>query len=916
MLQSLIVRLVAFCARHAWPVLVAAVLLSGFSAVYAVRHFAIETDVKALFPRDLPWTQRAYKYLAEFPDHGILAVVDAPTPELVAGAAAQLAAALAADHDHIRAVHDARDGPYFMRNEMLFLPHEAVAQVARRLAGAAPLIGGLAADPSLRGALGALGYGALGVSNGLYPLDALARPMTMAADTVDDALSGRPAHFSWKELASEQPADPGELRRFIQVDPVLDYNAVEPGRAATEAIARAVQQLNLAGDFQARVRLTGLVPMNDAQLAALKEHAGVNAAVTIIAVLLILWLALRSWQIIVAAALSLFCGLAMAAALGLFLVGALNPISVAFFVLFVGLGVDFGIQFAVRYRAERHEIGELRPALTSAARKAGAPLTLAAAATSLGFCAFLPTDYRGVSELGEIAGPGMVIAFLCSVTLLPAVLAILKPPPEPRPMGFAALAPVDRFLQRYRIPVVVGTLAAVLLASPLLLRLPFDFNPLHLQDPKAEAVATYLELRRDPQTGANAIDLTAASPGEAAALARRLGGLPEVSRATTLASFIPADQEKKLPLIREAAAKVAPSLSPAEAQAPPTDQQNVAAMLSTAGTLLQLAANHQGPGATAATRLSALLVQLAHADATARQRVEATIIGPLRGSLAGLSAALRPEPVTLASLPPDLTREWQAPDGRERVEVLPKGDPDDTAVLRRFVTAVTAIAPDATGPAVSLYEAGNTIVHAFIVAGVFAMAAIFVLLWITLRRLADVLLTLVPLLLAAVVTLELCVVFDLPLNFANVIALPLLLGVGVAFKIYYMMAWRRGLTALVQSTLSRAVIFSAMTTGTAFGSLWLSSHPGTSSMGKLMALALLCTMAAAVLFQPALMGPPRKKEAVAPLAAPEPAPAARATETAEPPVWRVERAGARRPLPAALAETTPEAETSLHDRES
>ena len=119
------------------------------------------------------------------------------------------------------------------------------------------------------------------------------------------------------------------------------------------------------------------------------------------------------------------------------------------------------------------------------------------------------------------------------------------------------------------------------------------------------------------------------------------------------------------------------------------------------------------------------------------------------------------------------------------------------------------------------------------------------------------LLTLVPLLVAAVVTLELCVVFDLPLNFANIIALPLLLGVGVAFKIYYIMAWRQGKTALLQSSLTRAVIFSALTTATAFGSLWLSSHPGTSSMGKLMAMALVTTMAAAVLFQPVLMGPPR-----------------------------------------------------------
>jgi hypothetical protein len=151
---------------------------------------------------------------------------------------------------------------------------------------------------------------------------------------------------------------------------------------------------------------------------------------------------------------------------------------------------------------------------------------------------------------------------------------------------------------------------------------------------------------------------------------------------------------------------------------------------------------------------------------------------------------------------------------------------------------------------VLLYEAAQTVVHAFIVSGVFALSAITVLLLITLRRIGDVLLTLIPLLVAGVVTLELCVILGIPLNFANIIALPLLLGVGVAFKIYYIMAWRAGKTSLLQSSLTRAVIFSAMTTAAAFGSLWLSENPGTSSMGKMMALALLCTMAAAVFFQP------------------------------------------------------------------
>jgi uncharacterized protein len=120
-------------------------------------------------------------------------------------------------------------------------------------------------------------------------------------------------------------------------------------------------------------------------------------------------------------------------------------------------------------------------------------------------------------------------------------------------------------------------------------------------------------------------------------------------------------------------------------------------------------------------------------------------------------------------------------------------------------------------------------------------------------------LTLIPLLVAIVVTLEICVLIGLQLNFANVIAVPLLLGVGVAFKIYYIVAWRAGETNLLQSSLTRAIIFSACTTAIAFGSLCFSHHPGTSSMGKLMALSLLTTLAAAVLFQPALLATQPKR---------------------------------------------------------
>jgi hopanoid biosynthesis associated RND transporter like protein HpnN len=437
---------------------------------------------------------------------------------------------------------------------------------------------------------------------------------------------------------------------------------------------------------------------------------------------------------------------------------------------------------------------------------------------------------------------------------------LLKPPGEPYPLGFAWLAPIDRFLERRRVPVIVGTLLVAFGAAPLLLRLPFDFNPMNLRNPNSESVATYNDLKSDPQTGANSAEIVAKSLADAKQIASRLAKLPEVSSTITLANFIPTDQDHKLAEIQQAAVALQKALDPKSSEPAPTDEEVVQSLTSAAEHLAQAAAAAQGSTAALAEQLSHLLAQLAQSAPPDRSRVAAAFVPTLQIALDQIRAGFGAQKVTLDNLPRDITANWLSRDGRARVEVLPKGDANDSEVLRRFARAVLSAEPSATGAAVSYVESGRTIVHAFIEAGCWALLSIAILLWITLRRPTDVLLTLLPLVLAGMVTLELCVVLGLPLNFANIIALPLLLGVGVAFKIYYIMAWRAGKTGLLQSTLTRAVIFSAMTTATAFGSLWLSNHPGTSSMGKLMALSLLCTMAAAVLFQPVLMGPPRERQ--------------------------------------------------------
>ena len=859
MLQSAIVRVTEICTRHPWYVIALALALSAFSAGYTERHFAIKTDVNELIAPDLPWAQRVKAFLSAFPQREILVVVDAPTPELVEQAANRLQQVFEANPELFLSVRQPQGGSFFERNGLLYLPTAELKNEADWLTRARVLIGTLAADPSLRGTLDALSLGLAGVQRKEVSLDDMARTLSMAAETIETILAGQFATFSWQALAGNKPAEPSDLRRLIEVQPRLDFGALEPGRAATDAIRQAAASQHLATDYGARVRLTGLIPIADDEFDTIRQNAGLNATISLLTVLAILWMALRSARIIFAVAVSITMGLAISAAWGLFLVGALNLISAGFFVLFVGLGIDFGIQFSVRYRAERHDCDDVSTALHNAAVKAGGPLALAAAATALGFSSFMPTDYRGLSELGQIAGSGMVIAFLTSITVLPALLVVLNPHGEPHSIGFTALAPLDRFLEQHRTAVVAFTILAVVLASPLLLFLPFDFNPLNLRSSKVESVAALLELRKDPQTEVNSIEIIAPNLTAADLVARRLSGLPEVSQALTLSNLVPGDQEEKLDILREFAATITPSLEPQDIDPPPTDDETITSLTSTADLLSNVAGTEPGLGADAARRLSSALAGLANAGPALRKKAETTIVEPLRTLLERLRQELNPQPITTETVPRDLAREWITTDGRARVRVLPNANPDDTSALRDFVTAVLAIEPNATGEAVALYESGNTVVRAFVEAGLFSLSAIAVLLWIALRRIGDVLLTLVPLLVAGVVTLELCVVLGLPLNFANIIALPLLLGVGVAFKIYYIMAWRAGKTALLQSVLTRAVIFSAMTTAIAFGSLWMSNHPGTSSMGKLMALALVCTMAAAVLFQPALMGPPREE---------------------------------------------------------
>ena len=577
-------------------------------------------------------------------------------------------------------------------------------------------------------------------------------------------------------------------------------------------------------------------------------------------VLITLWLflAARSWRIVVPIVLTLLLGLLLTCGFAAAAIGTLNLISVGFAILFVGLAVDFAIQFSLRFRNSRRVAPEIVVALAATARRAGRQVLIAAIATAAGFLAFVPTRFVGVAELGLIAGVGMLVAFVCTVTFLPACLTLFRPRADTAPVGFRHAAPLDRFaVRRHRAIILPFTLLAIAGAA-LLPSWRFDNNPLDTKNQNTEAMRTLRELMADPQTNPDTIDILVPSTAKATSLAARLEKLPTVASVLTLSSFVPTDQKPKLALIADAENILLPTLSApaAPAAATPADFRLAArtALEQITPALPKLAENSPLAGIAQDLRVleAAPDATLIAANA-ALTRFLPTAIERLREGLAA-------QPVTIADIPPAIARDWKLPDGRARVQVVPKPFANVTTGLRGFVADVTAIAPNAGGAAVSIVATSETILNAFRTAAISAVIAIALILLVELRRVVDAALVLGSLLVSALLTVLFARLSDLVLNYANIIALPLLLGVGVSFNIYFVMNWRAGQTEPLGSATARAVVFSALTTGTAFGSLALSAHPGTASMGELLLLSLGCTLATTLALLPALLAalpPPR-----------------------------------------------------------
>jgi hypothetical protein len=841
--------------------------LTAGGVYLTVDRFAIDTDTANLFSPQIAWRKNEAAVYRAFPqlETIIVAVVDGPTGEKADEAARRLTAELEGKPLILR-VWQPDDPDFFVKNGLLYLSVPELERTIGMMIGQRDVLQPLAEDPSLRGLSSVL------VANQKRAaLSERATAMYLGglnefSRAFEETLAGREARVDWEKLfsagqAGETPSGPPlEKRRLILINPRTDYTALQPGAEAIELVRQTAAGLGVTPENGFNFRLTGPVPLADEEFATLSENMAINTAGTLVVVSLILFAALRSPKLILAVLITLLAGLAITSGLGVLLIGRFNLISVAFAALFIGLGVDFGIQFATRYREERHGHGDLEPALLAATRGIGGSLTLAAVSLLAGFFCFLPTSFSGVAELGLIAGLGMIIAYFATLTFLPAAIKILHPPAEHAPIATASLAAVDHWIAHHRLIVLAITAAVVAAGTPALMRLRFDSNPMNLRDQKVESVATFLDLSKDPKTALNKIQVIAPSLAAARDLKTKLLALPEVERVDSIDSLIPENQDEKLALIERARTELRGALDP-KVKPAPTDAETVRALRAAAKSLRAAAARKPAP---AIDRFAATLEALAKATPQTREKARAAVFDGFDKLLGQIREALQAQRVTPESLPEKLRADWISPQGVVRLDVTPKGNSNDLETMSRFAEAVLAVAPEASGAPVIISEAGKTVTRAFLEAGLYAFVAIFLILVVALRNPIDVALTLGPLVLAGIMSLQAAELLGVSINFANIIALPLMFGVGVAFHIYYIIAWRKGVVDMLASSLTRAIFFSSLTTGTAFGSLFLSSHPGTASMGAFLTISLFFTLVAAFFIVPAFLGPPRQRAAEAP----------------------------------------------------
>lgn len=849
--------------RALWVVLIA--LAAGAAMLhYTLGHLSVDTNNQNMLSPELDWRKAEAELDRLFPNTGggLVAVIDAETPELADDAQRRLVERLRAKKEYFSEVTATETEAYFRRNGLLFLDAEELQKLAEGLTQAQPFLGVLNQDPSLHGLFTLL---TRAITHSAAAGFDMSGAIGNIAEGVDAATDDRFYRLSWQGMLGG-PARANAQRRFIQITPVRDFSQLLPAEKPINAVRSLAQEMKLDPAHGVTLRLTGTVALEHEELQTAFTGMGLALGVAMLMVMVLLYMALRSVRLVIAAVLTLIYGLLVTAAFAAAAVGHLNLISVAFGMLYVGLGLDYALYLCMQYRellaqGVRHE-----EALARAAGDVGGFMLVCAATTSLGFFAFVPTPFTGIAELGVISGAGMFISLALSLTLLPALISLMPPDAsriQLRPVGDGWLGRILSWPYAYARQIWVGS---ALLACGALLLLPqarFDYDPINLRDPAAESVATFRDLVKDPNIPTLTLSAVAPDAQSARELSQKLGALPLVSRAFSLLDFVPRDQDDKLLMIEDLSFSLGPMLSSVKPVQTTAHGSDVQALQALRAVLPDYVKSQSGVAAEKARALSQALdafdAGLKQADAAGQvqllQRLRETLLAAIPAHLADLKTSLQAAPVSEKDIPAGMISGWRSADGHYRVEIWPKERLDNPAAIEAFVAQVRGAYPGAVGSAVGMIESGHSVVRAFQQAFLYSFIAITVLLLVLLRSVGDTLLVLIPLTLAGLLTVAGGVLLNIPFNFANVIALPLILGVGVDYGVYLVQRGRGAMagTNILQTSTARAVLFGALITMANFGNLALAQHPGMVSMGLLLTIGLGMTLLCALVLLPSLL---------------------------------------------------------------
>ena len=854
------------------PILVLIIigLLTIFAWQYTVHNLSINTDNTDMIAPDAPFHQNRRNYEKAFSQdvHKVLLVIESDTPELTKAATKRLGRLLSADKVNFDSVYIPNDNDFFHQNGLLYLDSNDLQTLANNLSQAQPFIGRIAQEPNLSGFF-SIFEDALTSSDKTQelPIDlpSLIDKVTLA---LHKSMNGENNLLSWETLIAEKKLSvQGTDKGFINVSARFDFTQIRPAENAINAIRKAIAEIQQPDLPSVKVWITGEVGLEDDEMVGMSSGTFNASIFSIVLVLFILLVAYRSILLTLATLITLALGMIFSAAFATFAVGELNLISVAFAVSNIGLGVEYAIHFCLRYRDNLllhvHRERAIRSTLVSTSPS----LLLCAGTTSIGLYAFIPTDFKGVSELGLLAGTSLFICLLVTLTVLPALLRFIpvsveSEPPSTHPVLATMAKKMATFTLHYAKPIAIATCLLAVIAIGLVFKVNTDFNPINLRDPNTESVIAFKNLIKDPDTTPMTLTVLTTDKEKAEAMQKKLLGLDSVDKTVSLIDFVPSDQEEKLAMIEDMAMVLGSQAQGFPALKPDNDPTSaINRLIKTIDISLPDKTDAHEIVALKAFKneLQDMLIELDARQQTSRrlfiEKMQTTLLGTLPNAMNELLVSLNAKEVSLGDLPADTKDRWLSKEGQYRIQIFPKKDLNDLNNLQQFITDVQSVAPETTDLPVIYWESMKEVVAAFQKAITIALITIALLLYAIRRNITDTLLVMTPLILAGLFTMASTVLTDTPINYANIIALPLLLGLGVDNGIHMVEKLHHSLSEeqnIYQSSTARAMFYGALTTASSFAGLAFSPHQGIASMGLIITMGIFWIMVCTFIVLPAL----------------------------------------------------------------